>query len=309
MRFNQVGRREFITLLGGVAAAWPLAVRAQQPDRIRRIGILMVNANEPNGQVLARELRNGLEKLGWIEGRNVQLEFRWTNGQPDLIRKYTAELVEMKPDVIVPHGTANVIAARMATQTIPIVFVMVSDPVRMGHVASMSHPGGNVTGLTPFEPSLGGKWVELLKEIFPTLTRVAVVFNPDTAANAQSFVEPAEVAGSSLAVSVKSAPVRSEIELERTISEFAQPASGLIAIPDPFTLARIELIVAATARHRLPLVTPFREFTARGAVLSYGINQADEFRRVATYIDRVLRGEKPSDLPVQAPGMSRPLLK
>jgi putative ABC transport system substrate-binding protein len=295
-------RRNVITLLAG-AAAWPFKARAQQRDRTRRVAVLMgPAASDVSGQVLARELQNGLDRLGWIEGRNLQLEYRWTNGQPDLTRKYAGELVEMQPDVIVPHGTPALIAVRKETRTVPVVFVMVSDPIGMGHVESMSRPGGNVTGFTPFEPSLGGKWVELLKEIAPLATRAALVFNPDTAANALAFVQSAEVGGRSWGVSVTTAPVRSDIEVESVLSDFAQqPANGIILVPDPFTFSRIDLLVAATARHSLPLITPFREYTARGAVLSYGVNQADEFRRTAGYIDRVLRGEKPADLPVQAP--------
>jgi putative ABC transport system substrate-binding protein len=179
---------------------------------------------------------------------------------------------------------------------------MVSDPVRMGHVESMSRPGGNVTGFTPFEPSLGGKWVELLREIAATATHAALLFNPDTAANALPFVQSAELGGRLLGMLITTAPVRSNFEVERIITEFSQqPAGGIILVPDPFTFSRIDLIVAATARHALPLITPFREYTARGAVLSYGVNQADEFHRTATYIDRILRGEKPAELPVQAP--------
>src|SRR5665811_986972 len=203
-------RREFITLIGGAAATWPLAARAQQPGRMRRIGVLM--GGEEN-VARATAFRNSLQRLGWFEGQNFQIEYRWTGSQPDLIRKYAAELVSTQPDVIVCSGTPHLIALRKETQTVPIVFVMVSDPIGMGHIASMARPGGNVTGFTPFEPSLGGKWVELLKEIEPHATRVVLLFNPDTAANAPSFVQPADAAGSALLVSVISAPVRTDAEI------------------------------------------------------------------------------------------------
>src|ERR1035437_5297800 len=292
-------RREFITLIGGAAAAWPLAVRAQQLGRMRRIGVL--RGGSPGDDARAKAFRNSLQRLGWFEGQNVQIEYRWTGSQCDLIRKYAAELVSTQPDAIVCSGTPNLIALRKETQTVPIVFVMVSDPIGMGHIASMARPGGNVTGFTPFEPSLRGKWVELLKEIEPRTTRV-LLFNPDTAANAPSFVQPADAAGSALLVSVISAPVRTDSEIERAIADFAQlPGGGVVILPDPYAIKRRQLIVAATMRHHLPVITPFREFTTAGAVVSYGVDIINEFRRAASYVDRILRGEKPAELPVQAP--------
>ena len=259
-------------------------------------------ANDTEGQTRVAALRDGLKELGWSEGRDLQIEYRWTDGQPDTMRKYAAELVALQPEAIMCSSTPTLFALRKETQTVPIVFVMVSDPVRMGHVQSMARPGGNVTGFTPFEPSLGSKWVDLLKEIAPHVMRAAILFNPTTAANASSFVKPAERAGLSLGVSVVEAPVLANAEIERVISEFAQqPGGGLIIVPDPYTSARRALIVAIAARHRLPLITPFRYFTTEGAILSYGVNVVGEHRRAATYLDRILGGEKPADLPVQAP--------
>ena len=295
-------RRAFITVLGGAAATWPLAAWTQQSERVRRIGVLMGMANDTEGQARVAALQDGLKELGWIEGRNLQVEYRWTDGQPDIMRRYAAELVAVQAEAIMCSSTPTLLALRKETQTVPIVFVMVSDPVRMGHVQSMAQPGGNVTGFTPFEPSLGGKWVEVLKEIAPRITRAAILFNPRTAANAPSFVKPAESAGSSLGVSVVEAPALDNAEIERVTTEFAQqPGGGLIIVPDPFTSTRRDLIVAIAARHRLPLITPFRYFTTAGAILSYGVNVVGEHRRAAIYLDRILRGEKPADLPVQAP--------
>jgi putative ABC transport system substrate-binding protein len=297
-------RREFIKLFGGAAATWPLGAWAQQPERMRRIGVLRGGSPEgfPEDDARAKAFRNSLQRLGWFEGQNVQLEYRWAGGQPDLIRKYAVELVSTQPDVIVCSSTPTLIALRKETQTVPIVFVMVSDPIGMGHIASMARPGGNVTGFTPFEPSLGGKWVELLKEIEPRTTRVVLLFNPDTAANAPSFVQPADAAGSALLVSVISAPVRTDAEIERAIADFAQqPGGGVVILPDPYAIERRQLIVAATMRHHLPAITPFREFTTAGAIASYGVDIISEDRRAASYVDRILRGEKPAELPVQEP--------
>jgi putative ABC transport system substrate-binding protein len=270
---------------------------------MRRIGVLM-GGSEEDAEIAPRAtaFRNSLQRLGWFEGQNAQLEYRWTGSQPHLIRKYAAELVSTHPDVIVCGSTPTLIALRKETQTVPIVFVMVSDPIGMGHIASMAQPGGNVTGFTPFEPSLGGKWVELLKEIEPRTTRVVLLFNPDTAANAPSFVQPADAAGSALLVSVISTPVRTDAEIERVIADFAQqPGGGVVILPDPYAIERRQLIVAATMRYHLPVITPFREFTTAGAVASYGVDVINEFHRAASYVDRILRGEKPAELPVQEP--------
>jgi ABC-type uncharacterized transport system substrate-binding protein len=298
---DNMQRRDFITLVGG-AAAWPLAARAQQNERVRRIGVLVGTANDAEGRALAAGFDNSLQRLGWFEGRNVHLEYRWAAGQPDLVQKYAVELVSIRPDVIVCTTTPPLIALRKETKTTPIVFVMVSDPVGMGHVASMARPGGNVTGFTPFEPSMGGKWVELLKETDPRVTRVLLFFNPDTAVNVRSFVQHADAAGSALRISVVSAPVRTDAEIERATADFAQlPGGGVVVLSDPYTYARRQPIVAAALRHRLPAIGPFRDFATAGAVVSYSIDVIDEYRRAAGYVDRILRGEKPAELPVQQP--------
>ncbi len=300
---QRMRRRDFIAgIAGTAAAAWPLVARAQQPDRMRRIGVLMGIAKDAEGQSRVTALREGLRDLGWIEGRNIELEYRWAAGQPELLRKDAAELVALRPDVIMSSTFASLAVLRNETRNIPIVFVMASDPVGMGIVESMARPGGNITGFTPFEPSLGGKWVELLKEFVPTLTSAAILLNPETAPNALSFVQFAQAAGSMVRVSIIPTPVRANTEIERSIAELAQqPGSGLIIVPDAFTAARFKLIVAATTRHRLPLIAPLRYFTTAGGLASYGINISGEHRRAAAYIDRILRGEKPADLPVQAP--------
>jgi ABC-type uncharacterized transport system substrate-binding protein len=297
-----VKRREFITLLGGAAVAWPLAARAQQPERMRRVGVLMGIANDAEGQARVAALRDGLTDLGWIEGRNIEVEYRWAAGQPELIRRYAAELVAIRPDVIMSNTFASVAVLKNETRDIPVVFVMVSDPVRMGLVESMARPGGNVTGFTPFEPSLGGKWVELLKEIMPTVTGAAILVNPETAPNASSFLQFAEAAGSTLGISTIPTRVRAEADIERSIAALEQQSgTGLIIVPDAFAAARYRLIVTATTRHRIPLIAPFHYFMTAGGLASYGPNARGEHRRAAAYIDRILRGEKPSELPVQAP--------
>ena len=294
-------RREFIALISG-AAMGPIAGRAQPRGAVARVGVLMGIADGPEGQTRVAAFRKGLEELGWTEGQNVEVVYRWSGGEPEVIRRDAAELVAMRPDVLMANTFTSLAVLRNETRAIPIVFVMVSDPVGTGLVASMTRPGGNITGFTPFEPSLGGKWLELLKDIVPRLARVDVLFNPDTAPNAQAFLESAGTAASALRMSLNQAPVRSDAEIERAIAERAQePASGLIIVPDVFTAARFRLIVAAAARVRVPVIAPYRYFTTAGGIASYGVNIADEHRRAAVYIHRILRGEKPSALPVQLP--------
>jgi ABC-type uncharacterized transport system substrate-binding protein len=296
-----MGRREFVALLGAASATWPMGARAQQPERLRRIGVLMGIANDAEGQARVAALRDGLRDFGWIEGRNVEVEYRWAAGQPELIRRYAAELVAIRPDVIMSNTFASVAVLKNETRDIPVVFVMVSDPVRMGIVESMARPGGNITGFTPFEPSLGGKWVELLKEIIPTVRDAAILVNLETAPNASSFLQFAQAAGATLGITTIPTPVRAEADIERSIAALEQQSeTGLIILPDAFATARYRLIVAATTRHRLPLISPFHYFTMAGGLASYGPSPRGEHRRGAAYIDRILRGDKPADLPVQA---------
>jgi putative tryptophan/tyrosine transport system substrate-binding protein len=295
-------RREFITLLGG-AAAWPLMARAQQTERVRRIGILHpLAASDPEGQLRDSILRQRLEELGWRDGYNVRIDYRWASGDTVRIRALAAELVSLKPDAILGASTPVVAALRAETSTIPIVFVQVIDPVAAGFVTSLARPGGNLTGITNFEFSVGGKWLETLKEILPQLARVAVLYNPKTAPYAPSLLRSIEAAALSFAMEAIDTPVRDSAETERAIDAFAQkPNSGLLVLPDASTLLDRDLIIARSAQHRLPAVYPFRYFAVNGGLVSYGTDAADTHRQAVSYVDRILRGTKPEELPVQAP--------
>ncbi len=297
-------RREFITLLGGAAAAWPLAARAQQPERMRRIGVLMAYAeSDREGQACVAAFREGLQKLGWTEGRNIRIDTRWaTPGDAEAMQRFAKELVALQPDLILSHNTPTTAALLQQTRTIPIIFANVSDPVGSGFVASFPRPGGNVTGFTNMEPTMAGKWLELLKEIAPRVNRVAFLFNPATAPYAEYYLNPFKAAAASFAVEAIAAPVRDTSELESVIAAQArEPNGGLIVMPDTFTTAHRAEITSLAARYRLPAVYPFRFFTELGGLLSYGNDLLDNFRRAATYADRILKGAKPSELPVQAP--------
>ena len=297
-------RREFITLLGGAAAAWPLGAPAQQPDRVRRIGVLMgYPENDLEGPAFFAAFRGGLEKLGWVEGRNIRFDTRWaTPEDAEARQRFAKELVALQPDLILSAVTPTTAALLEQTRTIPIVFATVSDPVGSGFVASLPRPGGNVTGFQSMVGSLAGKWLELLKEIAPRVTRVAMLFNPAVAPYAEAFLNPFKAAASSFAVEAIEAPVRDISELESVVAAQGRvPNNGLIVMPDTFTdVHRAEIISLAT-RSGLPTVYPRRIFTELGGLLSYGIDQLDSYRRAATYADRILKGEKPSELPVQAP--------
>jgi putative tryptophan/tyrosine transport system substrate-binding protein len=297
-------RREFITLLGGAAAVWPLAARAQQGERMRRIGVLMGYAESgSSGQALIAAFRDGLQKLGWTEGRNTRIDIRWaTPSDTESIQQFAKELVALQPDFIISSTTPITAALLQQTRTIPIIFPALSDPVGSGFVASFSRPGGNVTGFNVSEPTQTGKWVELLKEVAPRVARVAMLFNPASAPYAEYWLDPFKSAATSFAVEAISAPVRDGSELNSVIAAQArEPNSGLIAMPDSFTIAyRLEIISLAD-HYRLPAVYPFRFFAEVGGLLSYGVDLVDNYRRVSTYVDRILKGEKPSELPVQAP--------
>jgi len=298
-----VKRREFITLSGG-AAAWPLAARAQQGERMRRIGVLMpLAADDPIGQARITALREGLEKLGWTEGRNIRIDTRWTTtGDVESMQRFTKELVALQPDLIVTQSTPITATLLQVTRTIPIVFALVADPVGSGFVASFAKPGGNVTGFVTIEPTMAGKWLELLKEIAPRVARVAFLFNPATATYFEYWLNPFKAAAVSFAVEAIPAPVRDSSELDTVIAEQARaPNGGLVVMPDTFTDTHRVEITSLAARYRLPAVYPYRQFTAVGGLLSYGDDLIDNFRRAPTYVDRILKGEKPSELPVQAP--------
>jgi putative ABC transport system substrate-binding protein len=298
-----VKRREFISLLGGAAAAWPLAARAQQGDRMRRIGALMAYAeNDPEGPVRIAAFREELQKLGWTEGRNIRSDIRWGALDPQSRQRLAQELAALQPDLILSQDTPTTAALLQQTRTIPIIFAVVADPVGSGFVASLARPGGNVTGFINMEPTLAGKWMELLKEIAPRVNRVAFLFNPATATYAENYLNPFKAAAASFAVEAITASVHDTSELESIIAAPArEPNGGLIVMPDPFmTIHRTE-IIALAARYRLPAVYPYRYFAEIGGLLSYGSDALDQYRRAATYADRILRGAKPSELPVQLP--------
>jgi putative tryptophan/tyrosine transport system substrate-binding protein len=297
-------RRDFITVVGGAAAAWPLAAWAQQTDRIRRVGVLMgYPENDLEGPAFFAAFREGLEKLGWVEGRNIRLDTRWaTPDDAEARRRFAKELVALQPDLILSAVTPTTGALLEQTRTIPIVFATVSDPVGSGFVASLAQPGGNVTGFQTMVGSLAGKWLELLKEIAPRVARVAMLFNPAVAPYAESFLTPFKAAASSSGVEAIAAPVRDVSELQSVVAAQARaPNGGLIAIPDTFMDVHRAEITSLAARFGLPAVYPRRIFTEVGGLLSYGIDQLDLYRRAATYADRILKGAKPSELPVQAP--------
>jgi putative ABC transport system substrate-binding protein len=296
-------RREFITLLGGAAVAWPVAARAQQPDRMRRIGVLMGFAeSDREGQAFVAAFREGLQKLGWSEGRNIRIDHRWTALDNQLILQFAKELVALQPDLILTQSTPATAELLRQTRTIPIVFGLVADPIGSGFVASFPRPGGNITGFVTMQPTMAGKWLELLKEIAPRVARVAMLFNPATAPYAESWLNSFKAAAASVAVQAVVAPIHSISELDSVVAAQAQePNGGLIVMPDTFTTEHRSEITSLAARYRLAAVYPYRVFAEYGGLLSYGDDLSDNFRRAASYVDRILKGEKPSELPVQAP--------
>jgi putative ABC transport system substrate-binding protein len=292
-------RREFIALLAG-AAAWPLAARAQPPDRVRRVGVLMGIADDPEGQARVMVFKQALHALGWIEGRNVQFIYRWSAGDVVHARQFAKELLDLRSDVILANTTPIAVAVREITRTTPTVFVQVSDPVTAGVVQSLARPGNNLTGFTTFEPSIANKWLELLKRVAPNITRVAYLFNPNTAP--LFYAKAVETAAASLSVKPFAAEVHVADEMERVIEQFARESDGaLLVLPDLFTATNRQSIVAIAAHHRLPAVYPARYFVASGGLMSYGIELLETYRQAASYVDRILKGEKPADLPVQQP--------
>ena len=295
-------RRTFISLVGG-AATWPLAALAQQPERMRRIGVLMGYAeNDSEAQAWVAAFREALQKLGWTEGRNIRIDTRWASADVEAMQRFARELVALQPDLILSQSTPAVAALLQQTRTIPIVFALIANPVGSGFVASFARPGGNVTGFVTIEGSLGGKWLELLKEIAPRVARVALPFNPATATFAEYYLNPVKAAAASLGVEAIVAPVHDRSELESVIAAQArEPNSGLVVIPDAFTINHRAEITLLAARHRLPAVYPYRDFTELGGLLSYGFDRLENWRGVAGYVDRILKGEKPADLPVQVP--------
>ena len=296
-------RREFITLLGGAAVAWPLAARAQQPDRMRRIGVLMGYAeSDREGQANVAAFRGGLQKLGWTEGRNIRLDTRWAAAEADLMQRFAKELVALQPDLILTQNTPATAAVLQQTRTIPIIFANVSDPVGSGFVAGLPRPGGNVTGFIDIDASMAGKWLGLLKEVAPRVARVAFLFNPVTAPFAEYYVTPFKAAAASFAVEAIAAPVRDTSELESVVAGQArEPDGGLIVMPEAFMNVHRAEVTSLAAHYHLPAICPRRFFAELGGLLSYGNDQSDNFQRTATYVDQILKGAKPSELPVQVP--------
>jgi putative ABC transport system substrate-binding protein len=294
-------RREFITLLGG-AAAWPLAARAQQPARMRRIGVLMsAGANDPDGQARFAAFLQGLQELGWSVGRNVRIDTRWDAANAELYRKYATELIALTPDVLIAGGGNALRPLRQATSTLPIVFASTVDPVGEGAVESLARPGGNITGFTNFEYGISGKWLELLKQIAPQVTRVAVIRDA-TSPSGTGQLGTLQGAAPSLGVELQPIGTRSADEIERGLTVFARAANGgLIVTSSAVATTHRELIVTLAARHRLPAIYALRTYVEDGGLISYGPDRTDQYRLAAGYVDRILRGEKPAELPVQAP--------
>jgi putative ABC transport system substrate-binding protein len=296
-------RREFISLLGGAAVACPLASRAEQADRVRRIGILMGFAeDDPTAQSWIAAFRHALTQLGWSEGNNLRMEVRWGAADPHRISTLAKELVDLRPDAIFDQTTPVTDALARATQTIPIVFVYVGDPIGSGFVASLARPGRNITGFTYLEPTTGGKWVELLKEIAPRTTRVALLFNPDTSPPLKFYMPSIQAAASSFAVEASIAPVHARDEIAGVLAAQARSSSGgLLVMPDVFNDANRELIIALAASSGVPAIYPRPVFAESGGLIAYGADLAEQFRQAAGYIDRILKGANPSNLPVQQP--------
>ena len=296
----QIRRREVIYALGGIAAAWPLASHAHS-ERVRRIGVLMLYPeSDPQGQLRATAFQQGLHQLGWVVGRNVQIDFQWGFGDADWLRSTATQLLRLAPDVILANGTPAAKTMQQATRTVPVIFVAGSDPILDGLIPSLARPGGNLTGFYVFEPSLGAKMLELLKEIAPRLARVAVLFNPD--ANPASWIASAVAAGSKFAVEVVTAPVRDAKEIEAAMAQWGlEPNVGLIVVPDPATNAHRKLINELAVRYRLPVIHPLRAAAAAGGLISYGVDLPNVFRQAAVYADRILKGADPADLPISLP--------
>jgi len=305
-----INRREFIWLLGGGALSWTSALRAQQSGQVRRVGMLLGVSATPYTTGVVDKFRAELKALGWIEDSNLKIAFRWSDNDTAKAQIFAKELVAMQPDLLIGHTDSSVAALRQETTTIPIVFITVSDPIGLGFVTSISHPGGNATGFINFEPSFGGKWLEILKETAPDVKRVAVIYNPATAPRAGLTYLPAvQAAAERYQIKVVSAHVRSESDIEAVLSDLGrEPGGGLVVVPDNFITGRTPLMVSLLARYRLPAVHPYPYFPAGGGLMCYGVDPLDNFRKLPTYVDRVLRGERPQNLPVQLPTTFRSII-
>jgi putative ABC transport system substrate-binding protein len=297
-------RREVIRLIGGVVASWPLAIRAQQRDEVRRIGVIVnAAADDPETQASVAALKQSMQQLGWSDERNLQIDLRGTAGDPERMQAFAKELVALKPDVILSRSTPVTAAVLRQTRTIPIVFTVVSDPVGERFVESLARPGGNATGFTNVESSLTGKWLELLKEVAPHVKRVAFIFDPKLAPGGGSYyTHLIEASAPSFAVTPAVAPVHGAADIERAIGEFGrEPNSGLVVLPDATTLVNRKLIVALADQYRVPAIYAFRVIVTEGGLMSYGIDVVEQYRQAAGYVDRILKGAKPAELPVQLP--------
>jgi ABC-type uncharacterized transport system substrate-binding protein len=294
-------RRAFILALGGAAATWPLAAQAQQNEPTRRIGVLMTTADDPEGQRRLSAFREGLERRGWAEGKNIRIEVNWSVSDAERARSVVDELIGRAPDLILTSGTPATSALHHARTAIPVVFTVVSEPIEQGFVQSLARPGGNITGFTNLEPGLGGKWIELLKEIAPKVTRAAIIFNPQTAPAAIVTSRSADEAAEKLAIELARSPVRDPAEIESAITRLRRQTDGFILPPDTFLNIHRKLIVELASRYQIPAVYPSSYMVAEGGLASYGIDLADSFRQAAFYVDRIFHGEKPADLPVQQP--------
>jgi putative ABC transport system substrate-binding protein len=295
-------RREFIGLVGG-AVTWPLAVRAQQPDRIRRVGVLLPGVNnDPDQQLRLRVLKDALREFGWTDGRNLQIDIRYAAGNVEQFQIYAAELLAVKPDVLIADATPSTSALRHATRAVPIVFTRVTDPVGQGFVASMAQPGTNTTGFTNYEDAMGSKWIDLLKDAVPSITRVALIYNPQTAPYTPSFLPAFEIAARKRGMTLSNAPVHDASEIGALVAiQGREPGGGLILQTDAFLVVHRDLIAASAARYLLPTIGAIRLFAASGCLMSYGVETSSMYRGAATYVDRILKGAKPADLPVQGP--------
>jgi putative tryptophan/tyrosine transport system substrate-binding protein len=299
-------RREFILALGGAAVAlsnlWPLAARAQQSGRVPQITIWMARAEDAEGRRYATAFREGLRALGWIDGRNIRTDYRWVPGDVDRVRATAKEVAAQQPDLIVAETTPAVAALSHEKSTLPIVFINVSDPVGSSFIASLPHPGGAITGFMSKELTLGGKWPELIKEVAPGIVRIGFLFNPNTSPHAEAFMRQAEAAASAIGIKLSAAPFQDDADIERVIAALAHElGSGLIVLPEPSTNVRSAIIIDLAARYRLPALYAFRYQATGGGLISYGVDLADSFHDATSYVDRILKGEKPADLPVQAP--------
>ena len=296
-------RREFIALIGGATASWPFAAGAQQPQRMQRIGMLITTREDDvEGQARVALLRQGLKELGWIEGRNIKIDYRWAGGDAARAKTAAAELVSQTPDLIIANSTMSLAAVQDETSTIPIVFLVVGDPIGQGFVSSLARPGGNITGFTAFEFATSAKWLELIKEIVPEVRRIAFMFNPASGSYAEKFVQAIAPIASSSGIDLKISPTRNAAEIDQAlIAVSGEPRGGLIVSPDGFTTSNRGLIISLAARYRVPAIYPYRYFAVDGGLLSYGHDSNEPWRRAAAYVDKILRGASPAELPIQQP--------